>query len=74
VRRPKKEARPKDRAPQYVCTAIYSENAKKQWLVRHLKGRFLPGRRRKPGRGRTAGQPGFASSVVDLHKRYSKVL
>jgi hypothetical protein len=35
---------------------------------------FAGGRRRKPGRCRTAGQPGFASSVVDLHKRYSKVL
>jgi len=34
---------------------------------------FARGRKRKPGRCRTAGQPGFASSVVDLHKRYSKV-
>jgi hypothetical protein len=35
---------------------------------------FAGGRSRKPGRCRTAGQPGFASGVVELHKRYGKVL
>jgi len=34
---------------------------------------FAGGRKRKPGRCRTARQPGFASGVVDLHKRYRKI-
>jgi hypothetical protein len=40
-----------------------------------LNGRFLPaGAGASRAAAALAGQPGFASSVVDLHKRYSKVL
>jgi hypothetical protein len=33
AQRAKKEARPMDRANLTRCAAIYSENAKKQWVV-----------------------------------------
>jgi hypothetical protein len=40
---PKKEARPKRPGTWIRCGAIYSENAKKQWVVWHLVNRISPG-------------------------------
>jgi hypothetical protein len=36
LKAPKKEARPKDRAHLTRCDAIYSEIAKKQWVVERI--------------------------------------